>query len=111
MCLEFKDLVNYSYPYEFLKFTKSLSRSLETNPNVSFLSWVIRQPDWSSCKQFFCQKDLNMVRVSRMASCNLRNFGPCLSLFREIRHFQGNVTDLVNYNKPLRYICSTQYVS
>ena len=42
MCLEFKDLVNYSYPYEFLKFTKSLSRSLETNPNVSFLSWVIR---------------------------------------------------------------------
>ena len=36
-----------------------------------------------------------------MASCNLRNFGPCLSQFREIQLFPGNLMDFINYNKPL----------
>ena len=35
-----------------------------------------------------------------MASCNLRNFGPCLSQFREIQLFSRNPKDFVNYNKP-----------
>ena len=35
-----------------------------------------------------------------MASCNLRNFGPCLNQFREIQLFSWNLTDFVHYNKP-----------
>ena len=35
-----------------------------------------------------------------MASCNLRNFGPCFGQFREIQLFSRNLTDFVNYNKP-----------
>ena len=35
-----------------------------------------------------------------MASYNLRNFGPCLSQFREIQLFSRNPKDFVNYNKP-----------
>ena len=42
MWWDFKDFVNYSQPYGFLQFTKSLSRSLETSPNVSILNWVTR---------------------------------------------------------------------
>ena len=42
MWWEFKDFANYSQPYGFLQFTKSLFRSLETSPNVSFLGWAIR---------------------------------------------------------------------
>ena len=40
MWWEFKDIVIYSYPYDFLQLTESLCRSLETSPNVSFLSWA-----------------------------------------------------------------------
>ena len=36
-----------------------------------------------------------------MAFCNLQNFGPCFSQFREIQLFSRNLTDFVNYNKPL----------
>ena len=36
-----------------------------------------------------------------MASCNLQNIGPCLYRFREIRLFSRNLTDFVNYDKPL----------
>ena len=36
-----------------------------------------------------------------MASCNLQNNGACLCRFREIRVFSRNLTDFVNYNKPL----------
>ena len=42
MWRDFKDFVNYSWPFGFLQFTKSLSRSLETSPNVSLLNWVTR---------------------------------------------------------------------
>ena len=41
-----------------------------------------------------------------MASCNLRNFGPCLSQFGEIELFLRNLTDFVKYNKPYRIMCS-----
>ena len=36
-----------------------------------------------------------------MASCNLRNFGPCFGQFREIQLFSRNLPDFVNYNQPL----------
>ena len=36
-----------------------------------------------------------------MAFCNLQNFGPCFGQFREIQLFLRNLTDFVNYNKPL----------
>ena len=32
MWWEFKDIVIYSYPYDFLQLTESLCRSLETSP-------------------------------------------------------------------------------
>ena len=35
-----------------------------------------------------------------MGSCNLRNFEPCFSQFREIQLFSQNLTDIVNYYKP-----------
>ena len=38
-----------------------------------------------------------------MASFNLRNFGPCLSQFREIQLFSRNLTDFVNYDKPPKH--------
>ena len=34
-----------------------------------------------------------------LVSCNLRNFGRCLSQFREIQLFTRNLTDFVHYNK------------
>ena len=39
-----------------------------------------------------------------MASCDLPNFGPCLSQFCEIQLFSRNLTDFVNYKMPVTII-------
>ena len=60
---------------------KSLSRSLETSPNMLFLNWVVRVA-WTEfikvvdlTKEAKCDGNLkiSLITVSHTASCNLRN--------------------------------------
>lgn len=41
MSWEFKVLVNYSWPYDFLQYLDFLTRSMESSSNVSFLNRII----------------------------------------------------------------------
>ena len=44
-----------------------------------------------------------------MASCDLRNFGPCRSQLSEIQLFSRNPTDFDNYNEPIKKACIQFY--
>ena len=60
MWWEFKDIVIYSYPYDFLQLTESLCRSLETSPNVSFLSWATQVAEGEFIKIVYLTKGVEM---------------------------------------------------
>ena len=71
---------------------KSLSRSLETSQNVSFLSCVVQVGRGEFMQIVFLNKGskcggnlkISLITVDQMDFCNLQNSGLCLYPFWEI---------------------------